>query len=97
MAKVIRAIHSSPIHPTPPYPQGQYKVSERNFGMAEVTRAISENRLLEMFGTGTACVVSPIKEIVFSGQRIAIPTMDNNAEETMAFYHQLQDIQVCEI
>ena len=62
--------------------------------MGEVIKALSEGRLLEMFGTGTACVVSPIKEIVFKGDRIKIPTMENNADVTMKFYNLLQDIQV---
>jgi branched-chain amino acid aminotransferase len=31
--------------------------------MADIKQARKENRLLEMFGAGTACIVSPIKEI----------------------------------
>ena len=69
-------------------------MSEKNFGMGEVQKALKDGRLLEMFGTGTACVVSPIKEIVFKGDRIQIPTVKDGAPITMSYFKQLQDIQV---
>ena len=47
-----------------------------------------------MFGSGTACVVCPIKEIVYQGERHQIPTMVEGAPVTTMFYKQLTDIQV---
>ena len=47
-----------------------------------------------MFGSGTACVVCPIKEIVYQGERHQIPTMEEGAPITTMFYKQLTDIQV---
>ncbi|KAI0225697.1 branched-chain-amino-acid transaminase bat2 [Massospora cicadina] len=52
---------------------GEFKVSERPITMAEVEQAVESGRLIEMFGCGTACIVSPIKEIIYKGRNLAIP------------------------
>jgi branched-chain amino acid aminotransferase len=39
------------------------RVSERRLTMSELLRASDEGRLVEMFGSGTAAIVSPIKKI----------------------------------
>ncbi|KAJ3105572.1 hypothetical protein HDU97_007914 [Phlyctochytrium planicorne] len=61
---------------------GEYKVSERPIRMSEVTKAIEEGRLVEMFGSGTAAIVSPIKNINYKGKDWAIPLdpKDKNAQ-----------------
>ena len=51
----------------------EFKVSERKLTMSEVIKAREEDRLLEMFGSGTACIVSPIKEIHYRGRDLDIP------------------------
>ena len=51
----------------------EFEVSERSVSMKEVVLAINEGRLLEMFGSGTAAVVSPIKTINYLGQDWSIP------------------------
>lgn len=33
-------------------------------------------QILEMFGTGTACIVSPIERIQYLGTDLLIPTME---------------------
>lgn len=38
--------------------------------------ALNFLQLLEMFGTGTACVVSPIERIQYLGTDLLIPTME---------------------
>ena len=43
-------------------PQG-WKVSERYLRMPEIAEAAHEGRLLEVFGAGTAAVVSPVRKI----------------------------------
>ncbi|KAF2722636.1 branched-chain amino acid aminotransferase II [Polychaeton citri CBS 116435] len=48
-------------------PEG-WTVSERKFHMREVAEAAEEGRLLEVFGSGTAAVVSPVRNISWSGK-----------------------------
>jgi len=47
--------------------------------MREVIAAAKEGRMLEMFGAGTACIVSPIKAISYRDQDIPIPLDPANA------------------
>ena len=47
-----------------------------------------------MFGAGTACVVCPIDKILYDGQELLIPTMNDGAPVTMKLYQELTDIQV---
>ena len=42
--------------------------------MNEVIEALNEGRLLEMFGTGNACLVCPIGNINFKEKDYHIPT-----------------------
>lgn len=56
----------------------EFKVSERKITMLEVVKAQEEGRLLEMFGAGTACIVSPIKEIHYHGRDFSIPLDPND-------------------
>lgn len=49
------------------------KVSERKLTMPEIQQLQSQGRLVEMFGSGTAAVVSPIKEIGYNGKNIQVP------------------------
>ncbi|KAK4543711.1 hypothetical protein LTR36_005356 [Oleoguttula mirabilis] len=50
-------------------PEG-WKVSERRFTMREVAAAAAEGRLLEVFGSGTAAVVAPVRSIGWKGELI---------------------------
>lgn len=50
-------------------PEG-WKVSERRFHMRELKEAADEGRLLEVFGSGTAVVVSPVRHIGYNGSMI---------------------------
>ncbi|KAJ3373559.1 branched-chain-amino-acid aminotransferase [Allomyces arbusculus] len=52
---------------------GEFKVSERKVTMAEIVKASNEKRLLEMFGAGTACIVSPIKAIHYQDKDLVVP------------------------
>lgn len=47
--------------------QEEFKVSERYITMSDLTAALEENRVKEMFGAGTACVVCPISKILYKG------------------------------
>lgn len=50
-------------------PEG-WKISERKYTIKEVKRAADEGRLLEVFGAGTAAVVSPVRSISWDEQLI---------------------------
>ncbi|KZO95114.1 branched-chain amino acid aminotransferase II [Calocera viscosa TUFC12733] len=54
-------------------------VSERKIDMAEVKQAASEGRLLEVFGAGTAAIVSPVDRIGWEGKDIMIPCGEDGA------------------
>ncbi|XP_011139184.1 branched-chain-amino-acid aminotransferase, cytosolic [Harpegnathos saltator] len=71
----------------------QFDVSERNITMKEVIQLLSENRLLEMFGAGTACVVSPISYIQFLDQGLHIPTLEHSEPIYEMLQKHLLDIQ----
>merc|ERR1719260_174641 len=49
-------------------------VSERKITMGEVMAARAQGRLLEMFGSGTAAVVSPVGGLHYGGQLHSINT-----------------------
>ena len=72
---------------------GDVPLVERTLTMQEVRNAVSENRMLGLFGTGTACVVSPVADILCGGERIQIPTMDRAQEVVHRVYKELSDIQ----
>ncbi|KAJ2718120.1 branched-chain-amino-acid transaminase bat2 [Coemansia sp. Benny D115] len=52
---------------------GEFKVSERKINMKQIVRASEEGRLREVFGAGTACVVTPVNRIHFKGTDYKIP------------------------
>ncbi|XP_034240326.1 branched-chain-amino-acid aminotransferase, cytosolic [Thrips palmi] len=61
----------------------EFKVSERKITMAEVIKLMNENRLLEMFGAGTACIVSPVASIHYKDITINVPT---GSQENPLYY-----------
>jgi len=77
----------------------EFKVTERYITMAEVHKAIKEKRMREMFGAGTACVVSPVGRILHknktTGQydELLIPTMESKPNLMQRFYETIMDIQ----
>ncbi|KAG1749684.1 aminotransferase [Suillus paluster] len=50
------------------------KVSERPINMGEIIQSSKEGRLVELFGTGTAAVVTPVDRIGYNGGDVMIPT-----------------------
>lgn len=48
--------------------------------MKEVQNALKSNKLIEVFGAGTACVVAPVNRIKFQNRNINFP-MDNESEK----------------
>uniref|UniRef100_A0A9L0SHR3 Branched-chain-amino-acid aminotransferase n=1 Tax=Equus caballus TaxID=9796 RepID=A0A9L0SHR3_HORSE len=72
---------------------GEFKVSERYLTMDDLTTALEENRVREMFGSGTACVVCPVSDILYKGETIHIPTMENGPKVASRILDKLTDIQ----
>ncbi|XP_074860962.1 branched-chain-amino-acid aminotransferase, cytosolic isoform X2 [Carettochelys insculpta] len=72
---------------------GEFKVSERYITMSDLTAALEENRVKEMFGAGTACVVCPVSKILYKGKNLNIPSMENGPQLATRFLNQLTDIQ----
>nr|KAJ3420372.1 branched-chain-amino-acid aminotransferase [Polyrhizophydium stewartii] len=80
----------------------EFKVTEGPITMSAVTKAISEGRVLEMFGAGTAAIVSPIKRIRYDDKDLSIPLdpKDPNAQAgplTKRFADTIMGIQYGEI
>ncbi|CCE91612.1 branched-chain amino acid aminotransferase TDEL_0D00280 [Torulaspora delbrueckii] len=53
----------------------EWEVNERYFSINEVADRAAKGELLEAFGSGTAAVVSPIKEIGWKGKDISVPLL----------------------
>jgi len=68
-------------------------VSEREITMDELIETHQENRLLEMFGAGTACIVCPVERIVYEGKTYDLATMNKGAPLTNRFHDELVNIQ----
>ncbi len=49
-------------------------MSERTICMEELVTANSEGTLLEVFGSGTAAVVTPVGAIHYQGRKVELPT-----------------------
>lgn len=72
---------------------GQFNVREGRFTMPMICDLLKEERLLELFGTGTACVVSPVDRINYMGTDLHIPTMEQENPVFERIRTTLTDIQ----
>jgi branched-chain amino acid aminotransferase len=66
-------------------------VSERAFTMPEVVAASNEGRLLEVFGAGTAAVVCPVREVVYEGSSVDVPTGGDAGPVASELWRRLSD------
>jgi branched-chain amino acid aminotransferase len=57
---------------------GEFEVIEGRMTMGELIKGLSEGRILEVFGSGTAAVISPVKKIRFHGVDYDIPLDPEN-------------------
>lgn len=72
---------------------GEFRVAERKITMRELVRALEEGRVREVFGSGTACQVCPVHQILYQGKNLHIPTMENGPELILRFYKELKAMQ----
>lgn len=71
----------------------EFNVVEKPITMKEIISMKKQNKLLELFGTGTACVVCPVSEILHKDQLIRIPTCEHINPIHQRFLKTLTDIQ----
>jgi branched-chain amino acid aminotransferase len=72
------------------------KVSEREISIDEIYEAYKNGNLKEMFGTGTAAVISPVGLLHYNGHDMIINDM-RIGETTKKFYDYITSIQYGEI
>ena len=65
--------HAAKFYNVPDLPS-KLTVSERPVTMAEVRDASKNGTLVEMFGAGTAAVISPVDRIGYLGEDVHVPT-----------------------
>jgi len=77
----------------------EFKVTERYPTMEDIKRGIKEKRVLQIFGAGTACVVSPVGRILYKNKKtheyeeLLIPTMESQPNVMQRLYDTIIDIQ----
>ncbi len=71
-------------------------VSERPIAIDEVIEAARDGRLREVWGTGTAAVVSPVGELEYKGQSIVVND-GRIGEVTQRLYDAITDIQYARV
>ena len=57
---------------------GEFKVTEKSFKIQEVIKAVEEGRMHEMFGSGTAALVSPICQFTYKENVYSVPIEEEN-------------------
>ena len=73
----------------------ELQVSERKLTMKEVLNGAEDGTLLEMFGTGTAAIISPVGNILYDGKMRALPadhSFSNKVRSTLSdiYYGKIQ-------
>nr|XP_046234542.1 branched-chain-amino-acid aminotransferase, cytosolic [Scatophagus argus] len=72
---------------------GEFKVTERYLTMRQLCTALKQQRVKELFGSGTACMICPIGRIVYQGENLHIPGQDKHSQLTSRIAKELTDIQ----
>ncbi|XP_042366919.1 branched-chain-amino-acid aminotransferase, cytosolic [Plectropomus leopardus] len=72
---------------------GEIKVTERYLTMSQLCSALKQQRVKELFGSGTAAMVCPIGHIVYQGENLYLPCQDKNSQLTSRIAKELTDIQ----
>lgn len=74
----------------------EFKVTEKTLTLPELVKAKNDGRLIEVFGCGTAAVISPVELIHYKGEDIKIP-LDaeggKSGELTQRIWNTMRDIQ----
>ncbi|BFZ04297.1 hypothetical protein BsWGS_07336 [Bradybaena similaris] len=70
----------------------EFKVSEQPITMNRFIKALNEDRVKEVFGAGTACIVCPVSRILYKEKELNIQTTDDPRNLTQRFYKEINDI-----
>lgn len=73
--------------------KNEFEVTERPVNISELIERSKKNEVLEAFGTGTAAIVTAVKEINYRNEAIYIPTGEKLGEVACRILNWLQDIQ----
>ena len=78
---------------------GTFKVVEKSFKIQELVKAVKEKRIYESFGSGTAAIISPVKEFTYLENVYNIPIDEEKGAGPLAqkMVSMLQDIQYGEV
>ncbi|PVZ99482.1 hypothetical protein BB558_004457 [Smittium angustum] len=81
---------------------GEFQVTEGSITMKQLAKASKEGRLHEVFGAGTGCIISPVKEIGYLGSNIPVPLDPNDPTSesgplSRRIYEELMAIQYGDI
>lgn len=68
-------------------------MTEGTISMKMVKKLLAKGRCLEIFGAGTACIVSPVERIHYLGEDLLIPTMQQEEPIYQWVKNSLTDIQ----
>uniref|UniRef100_A0AAV1TLG3 Branched-chain-amino-acid aminotransferase n=1 Tax=Peronospora matthiolae TaxID=2874970 RepID=A0AAV1TLG3_9STRA len=74
----------------------EFQVTEANVNMKQLQKASKEDRVLEIFGSGTAAVVSPVSTINYMDEDLAIPLTGTDGKAgrlAERIWNELSDIQ----
>ncbi|XP_019751918.1 branched-chain-amino-acid aminotransferase, cytosolic [Hippocampus comes] len=72
---------------------GEFKVTERYLNMAQLCGALKQGRVKQVFGSGTACMICSVGEIIYMGEHLHIPCQDKRTQLSARILKQLTDIQ----
>lgn len=90
--------HASGKNVLPGLPTSKFKVSERKMTMGDIAKLSKEGKLKEMFGAGTAAIVTSIDNIGYEGDDIPIPVgPDGLGDVARAMLERIQGIQTGKI
>merc|ERR1712020_817470 len=70
----------------------EFEVNERKLTMGEILKAKEEGRLVEMFATGTAAIVSPVGNILYHDKMQSIPHSDDEKAVSRRIRDAMSDI-----
>ncbi|XP_056878674.1 branched-chain-amino-acid aminotransferase, cytosolic [Takifugu flavidus] len=72
---------------------GEFAVSERYLTMDQLCSALEQQRVKEMFGSGTACMIRHLSQIVYKGEKLRLPGVNENSQLSTRIIKELEDIQ----
>jgi len=70
---------------------GQHKVTEGRFTIHDIIEALERGDVRELFGCGTAAIVTPVNALSFNGKRYDVPVPEKSL--TQKLMNTIQDIQ----